>query len=109
MLTFIKFLHTVVWVVMVSAIFYAIYAGFMGYTDWRLWTCLVMIGLEALVLLVNGWVCPLTTFAARHTRDRSPNFDIFLPNWLAKHNKTIFTVIILLSGIGIAIRWTIFS
>jgi hypothetical protein len=28
--------------------------------------------------------------AARHTEQRSKNFDIYLPLWLARHNKTIF-------------------
>jgi hypothetical protein len=34
--------------------------------------------------------CPLTGVARRYTRDRSDNFDIFLPERLAKHNKLIF-------------------
>jgi hypothetical protein len=28
--------------------------------------------------------------AARYTTDRQDNFDIFLPVWLARYNKTIF-------------------
>jgi hypothetical protein len=27
---------------------------------------------------------------ARYTDDRHYNFDIYLPEWLAKHNKSIF-------------------
>ena len=43
-----------------------------------------------LVLALNRWTCPLTPVAARYTDDRSDNFDIFLPEWLARHNKTVF-------------------
>lgn len=46
--------------------------------------------LEVLVLLVNRWRCPLTGVAARYTDDRRDNFDIYLPVWLARHNKLIF-------------------
>ena len=45
---------------------------------------------EVLVLVLNGWRCPLTAIAARYTADRSENFDIYLPAWLAKYNKAIF-------------------
>ena len=45
---------------------------------------------EVLILLLNRWSCPLTPVAARFTEDRRPNFDIFLPEWLALHNKTVF-------------------
>jgi hypothetical protein len=38
---------------------------------------------EVLVLAWNGMRCPLTGLAARHTADRRPNFDIYLPLRLA--------------------------
>lgn len=53
----------------------------------------VLIGvvfLEVVVLVVNRWHCPLTSIAARYTDDRRENFDIYLPEWVARHNKTIF-------------------
>jgi hypothetical protein len=45
---------------------------------------------EVLVLVANRMRCPLTDVAARFTDDRRDNFDIFLPLWLARHNKRIF-------------------
>jgi hypothetical protein len=33
---------------------------------------------------------PLTAIAERYTDDRRANFDIWLPEWLARHNKSIF-------------------
>jgi hypothetical protein len=32
----------------------------------------------------------LTDLAASFTDNRPDNFDIYLPMWLARHNKTIF-------------------
>jgi hypothetical protein len=53
-----------------------------------------------LVLIANGERCPLTGVAARYTVDRRDNFDIYLPEWLARHNKLIFGSIYL-GGIAV--------
>ncbi|HSH14545.1 MAG TPA: hypothetical protein VLD18_00830 [Verrucomicrobiae bacterium] len=45
---------------------------------------------ETVVLTLNRMTCPLTSLAARYTEDRRPNFDIYLPEWLARHNQLIF-------------------
>ena len=61
----------------------------LGHYEWAA----ILIGLvlvECGVLAANRGRCPLTGMAARHTEQRSKNFDIYLPLWLARHNKTIF-------------------
>ncbi len=79
----------VVWVVMVSAIAGVPAAAVAGWWGW-------VVGLSALVwvecgvLAVNGGRCPSTDWAAAYTEERAPNFDIYLPAWLAEHNKVIF-------------------
>ncbi len=42
------------------------------------------------MLAANRLRCPLTGLAGRYTTDRADNFDIFLPEWLARHNKLLF-------------------
>jgi len=44
--------------------------------------------------------CPLTGIAAQYNNDRRDNFDIFLPEWLARHNKVIFGALYV---VGIAV------
>ena len=88
-LVLVKSLHTVIWAFFagcILAIPVLVYANRRG-------TALVLIGIvtiEVLVIVLNGWRCPLTNVAARYTPDRRDNFDIYLPLWLAKNNKTIF-------------------
>jgi hypothetical protein len=53
------------------------------------------------VLWLNGWRCPLTDMAARYTQDRRANFDLYLPEWLARHNKEIFGP---LYGVGLVVH-----
>jgi len=56
------------------------------------------------VLWLNGWRCPLTDVAARYTDDRRANFDIYLPEWLARYNKQIFGPMYAVGLIVLAIR-----
>jgi hypothetical protein len=55
--------------------------------------CVGLVLLEGLVLLLFKWFCPLTVIARKYSDSNKNNFDIFLPNWLAKYNKLIYTSI----------------
>jgi hypothetical protein len=89
MLTLIKMVHTAVWAVFAGAIL--LLPWFIAKRRWR-WVgwLLALVAVECLVVAVNGMRCPLTDVAARYTPDRVDNFDIYLPVWLARWNKTIF-------------------
>jgi hypothetical protein len=89
MLIAIKVAHTVVWVGFVGCIV----AIWVFALQARLDAAALAIGvvlIEVAVLALNRWRCPLTSVAARYTDDRRSNFDIYLPPWLARHNKPIF-------------------
>lgn len=89
----IKLLHTLIWVFFVVTIGYIVYAGLANKIDSLVWYAIGLVVLEGIVLLLNKGSCPLTPWAVRHTDARDDNFDIFLPRWLARHNKLIFTCI----------------
>jgi hypothetical protein len=85
----VKALHTVLWAFFAACI---VAIPIMAYRNSSA-AALILIGvvlIEVLVIVLNDWRCPLTNVAARYTPDRRENFDIYLPLWLAKHNKTIF-------------------
>ena len=103
-LTMIRLLHTVVW------------AGFAGcivaipvltlQERFRLAAVLALIVLgEVIVLALNRWRCPLTPIAARYTGNRRANFDIYLPEWLARYNKEIFGPLYLAGVVLLVVRW----
>ncbi|MDD5040500.1 MAG: hypothetical protein PHY34_05120 [Patescibacteria group bacterium] len=92
-LTAIKLLHTLVWLIIGPSIVYMVYSAAIGQINVFTWIGVALSIGEAIVILVNKWTCPLTPIAARYTEDRSPNFDIYLPRWLAKYNKHLFTPI----------------
>ena len=85
----IKILHTLVWALFAAAIVLAPLFAWLGRLRLA-WALIVLVSIEVLVLLLNHWRCPLTDVAARYTEDRRDNFDIYLPEWLARHNKSLF-------------------
>ena len=62
---------------------------------------------ECVVLAVNHFRCPLTGLAARYTEERVANFDIYLPEWLARHNQSLFGALFVAGGLFTLWRWLI--
>ena len=85
----IKIAHTAVWAVFAGCVLAIPVLTWSGATRYAAF-CAAAVAVEVLVLAFNRWRCPLTDVAARYTSDRRDNFDIYLPEWLARHNKAIF-------------------
>jgi hypothetical protein len=104
----IKLIHTLIWVLFVAVIFYILYSGIANKINSFTWIGIGLIILEGIVLLVFKMFCPLTLIARKYSNSEKDNFDIFLPNWLAKYNKLIFTTIYAIGLVIVLIR-TIFK
>ena len=91
----IKIIHTLVWIFFNVVIFYMLYAVIVNKIDIWLWIGYGLVVLEGIVLLIFRLYCPLTTLARKYSDSTRANFDIYLPNWLAKHNKLIYTTIMI--------------
>lgn len=100
----IKIVHTLIWAFFVFIIGYILYAGIFDELGVGVWIAIGLIILEGVVLKFNSGSCPLTPIAAQYTNKRDDNFDIFLPNWLARHNKIIFSAIWLLGVVVVIYR-----
>ena len=94
MLTFLKTLHTVIWLIMTTANFLSFYLALIGRFNVWFFTAVLLLGGEIIVIVLNSWHCPLTAIMTKYTNDRQPNFDIYLPLWLAKNNIKIFGTLI---------------
>lgn len=85
----VKVIHTLAWAFFAGCIFAFPIVAWHG--DFHLAAVLIaFVLIEVGILASNGMRCPLTAVAARFTDDRRDNFDIYLPLWLARHNKLIF-------------------
>ena len=92
-----KLIHTIIWAFFVLVIFYILFAGIFDRVNGYTFLAIGLVVIEGLILLLVGWRCPLTVVGEKHTVNHETGFDIFLPRWLAKHNKAIFGT---LFGIG---------
>ena len=100
----IKILHTIVWAFFAGCIITIPILGFLR----RYSQAAVLVGvvlIEVMVLLANRLRCPLTGVAARYTNDRRDNFDIYLPVWVARHNKLIFGLLFIGGTLFTFARW----
>ncbi len=104
MLRALKLFHTVIWIFFAGCIFAIPVLAWTGrYAEASVFCGIVLI--EVLVLLFNRWSCPLTRIAARYTDDRRENFDIYLPEWLARYNKVIFGVLYAAGVLATLVSW----
>jgi len=103
-LSAIKTLHTAIWAVMVACILT------IPFTAWvhrfHLAAALsAVVWLECGLLAMNKGRCPISNVAARYTTDREPNFDIYLPVWLARRNKEIFGTLFAIGEFALLVMW----
>ena|SRR5690242_3707815 len=85
----VKIVHTLVWALLAGCVVALPIVAWQG----KFFAATVLIAVvlvEVLVLVANRFRCPLTDVAARYTDDRSDNFDIYLPLWIARYNKQVF-------------------
>jgi hypothetical protein len=102
----IKLLHSAIWAVMAGSILFLPVTGILRRFDWAgAITGLVLV--ECAVLALNKGRCPLTDWAAPYTDNRDDNFDIYLPVWIARHNKAIFGTLFVLGEAVVIYRWVV--
>ncbi len=100
----VKLAHTGVWAFFVATILGIWVAASLRRFGIAL-ICIAIVLVEVAVLLFNHWRCPLTDVAARYTPDRRANFDIFLPERLARYNKEVFGSLFVLAILYTLFRW----
>ena len=100
-LTLIKSIHTLIWLFFNGVLFYMAYAVILNKINKFVWLGIGCIVIEWIVLLIFRWQCPFTILARKYSGSGKENFDIYLPNWLAKYNKAIYITIfvIIISGL----------
>lgn len=98
-LILIKIIHILIWLFFNFVIFYMLYAAVANKRDSRLWVGYGLVFLEGVTLLIFKMTCPLTLIARNYSNSTKDNFDIYLPNWLSKFTKLIYTAIVLITVI----------
>jgi hypothetical protein len=90
---YIKLIHSFLFfLIAASTIFVLVSAALDRITSLTWWAFGVAI-VELLILLLNGWRCPLTDLAERQGAEVGSVADLFLPNWLSDYLFTIFGIV----------------
>lgn len=93
----IRVFHTAIWAFYVAVLGFMVYAGVSDKIDVRLLVCVALVVVEGIILVVFKWRCPLTVLAERYCDNPEIGFDIYLPQFVARHNKNIYLVLFSLS------------
>lgn len=101
----VKTVHTIIWAMMVAAIFCILYAGLSGIVTTVTYASVGLMVFEGLALVVGKGNCPLTPIARQYSDSTKANFDIYLPEWLARYNKVIFGILLAVGLLLLAFRF----
>lgn len=80
----IRAFHSIVFLVMLSAIGWLVATGLTGRRDRSVAAAGTLVAIESAVFVANDGVCPLTPLAERYGAQRGGVSDIFLPDVLAR-------------------------
>jgi hypothetical protein len=98
----IKFVHSVIYLFMVTCLVYIFYCALTQRYDWTLLIALSFIILEGITLLINKGTCPFTPLAEKYGAERGSVTDLFFPMWCAKHTFKISTIVFAIELIWLA-------
>lgn len=59
-------MHTAIWTFFVLVILYILYSGIIDRINILTWISIALIVVEGIILLINGWRCPLTILAEKY-------------------------------------------
>jgi hypothetical protein len=93
-LVIVKIIHTLVWIFFNIVIFNMLYLVILNKLDTWLWLGYGLFILEGFTLFIFKCSCPITNIARKYSISSKDNFDIYLPNWLAKNTVLIYTTIL---------------
>ena len=100
----IKLVHTGIWVFFNAVIAYMPYAALTDHIDRCFWCAVAAVSVEIIVLAILRMSCPLTVWASRYSDGTSSNFDIYLPEWLARYNGIIYSIVLVVTALLVSLR-----
>ena len=97
-LTWIRWIHTAIFVVMAAAVLYILACGVVGRTDSIFLGSVVLITVEGVVFFGNGRRCPFTNLAKSYGASKGYVFDTWFPERLTRYTSPLFGSLL---GVGL--------
>ena len=103
-IAFIKTIHTIIFVVMNAALAMLLYEVTVDRITSLTWVAIGLFLIEGIVLIVNGWKCPLTIYVQRLSATHGPVSDIYLPTWFADRIVPLYSTLLAVGLLILVIR-----
>jgi hypothetical protein len=103
-ITFIKSVHTIVFVPLSALLFVLVYEVAVGRITYFTWIAVAVFLAETVVLMTHNWRCPLTMYAERLGSTHGQITDFFFPKWFADRVFLVYGGLFILSLIVLVIR-----
>lgn len=100
----VKAVHALIFVVMSVLLGVLLYDVIVGRITPFTWTAVAVFAVEGLVLLANGWKCPLTRYAEELGSPHGQVTDLLLPKWCADRVFLIYGTLFAAAVLGLAAR-----
>ena len=105
MLVAVKALHSAIFILMVVAIAYLLFAGIADYDGWPAMVAISLPAIEGVIYFGNRMRCPLTDLAESIGAENGSVTDMFMPRVLADRTFEIFTPLYLVGCALMIYRW----
>ena len=104
LITFIKTVHTLLFVFMIIWVSITFFTLLLDKISYLTWVGIGLIIFEGLVLIVNGWKCPLTVYAENLGAGDGSVAGIFLPKFIADQMLRIFGMVSVICFMMLLVR-----
>ncbi len=103
-ITFIKSVHTIVFLPLSALLFVLVYEAVAGSITYLSWIAIAVFLAEGVVLLTNHGRCPLTKYAERLGSAHGQITDFFFPKWFADRVFIVYGALFAASVLGLVVR-----
>jgi len=102
---FIRFLHTAIFIFFNAVMAVLLYEVIADRISILTWISVALFSIEVIVLIVNNWTCPLTTYAKNLESYRGQTTDIFfLPKWFGDRMFIFYGGLLVIALLLLVIR-----
>jgi hypothetical protein len=88
----IKFIHSLLFFLMVFCLFYSLYCAITRKYDWTLPAAMAIVLINGLAITINHGRCPLTTLAEKYGAVNGAVTHLFMPMFCARYVFKFFIV-----------------
>ena len=96
---FIKLLHSILFFLIIVCTLYVFVAAVVDHITILTWWAFGVVIVELLILIGNGWRCPLTDWAEEQGAKVGSVAGLFLPKWMSDRLFLIFGIVFFLTSL----------